>query len=199
MRRPSGPAPLIAVAAGLVCLVLTVANCAWGYAGQSDRDEATESETDDASAVEIRDENGDDKSDAEGERQATGESGEPDSPVDGTGTAGASADGETSPCGIETFEIHYFDDSTQVTKRIHCARRKVVSVKRSPMTQKKLRSAEQSGLPEGTWYVLVDPKGVRSSFLTNDQLIRISREYDLQFLGRDESRDLLIYEYRGDL
>jgi len=187
MHRPAHMTVSEGLFVSLVAVVLFASSCAWGYAGQTeDEDETAPESSDDPNVVEVAD-------DAGGEP--------PDSTSDETARSGAesSGDGDRSPCGVETFEIHYFDDSSQVTKEIHCARREVLEVKRNAIDPEKLHSAEQAGLPKDTWYLLVDPEGVRSTFLNNDQLIRISQEYDVQFLGRDEHRDLLIYEYRGNL
>ena len=197
--RRHGPIRRRTVLLAIAFVVLIVgtggsgSGCAWGYAGQEGEKEKTNNVKGDPNLVEVDDEDDEeDEDDEASERQSDAvDSEDGDDPT-------AEADAQ-SPCGIRTFEVHYFDSSTQVTKQIDCTQREVVSVNRSPIGQQKLRSAEHAGLPESTWYLLVDPKGVRSKFLTNDQLIKISQEFKIQFLGRDEKRNLLIYEYRGDL
>lgn len=163
-----------------------VASCAWGYAGKPTEKSAETKEKDDPNVVEVDEQEG-----SSADEQTSEKADQKD---------GRNSDaGEESPCGVEDFEVHYFDASTRVTKKIDCVEREVLSVNRSPISRKQLRTAKDAGLPEDTWYLLVDPKGLRAKFLTNDQLIKISREFDIQFLGRDEQRNLLIYEYRGNL
>lgn len=106
---------------------------------------------------------------------------------------------EPSACSVDSFQLHLFDDSTRITQTVDCEKREVVEVRRSSFDEERREAAEQAGLPRNTWYVLVDPKGLRSTFLSDEQIVELSREYDLRFLGRDTERDLLIYEYRGDL
>jgi hypothetical protein len=177
----------------LAALILP-AGCAYNYAGQEGEEQQQREVTEDPNVVQIDDgEQSDGSDDPDGDEESTEAEGDPAESAESTS-------GEpNSGCGVEVFEIHYYDASTQITKKIDCQGREVVSVNRSPISQSKRQAADSSGLPEETWYLLVDPKGIRAKFLTNDQLITISREFDIQFLGRDQKRNLLIYEYRGDL
>lgn len=106
---------------------------------------------------------------------------------------------KSSPCSVETFQLHFFDDSTRITQTVDCDEREVVEVRRSSFDKKRREVAEKAGLPRNTWYLLVDPRGLRANFLSDQQVVQLSREYELRFLGRDTERGLLIYEYRGDL
>lgn len=167
-------------------LVFAGAGCAWNYAAGTDsgeESEQTEPAREDPNVVQI-------ETDSNGGSSANSTQ---------TGGGDAGAEDSSSPCGQRTFEIHSYDESTRTTKRIDCRHRKIVSVNRAPIDEEQLEVAERAGLPKSTWYVLVDPKGLRSEYLTKDQLMRIQREFDLRFLGRDDERQLLIYEYRGDL
>jgi len=162
--------------------------CAYNYAGQPGKSDPEEEGSSDPTVVDFESESESD-SDSSDNSASDGQGGDADS-------GPAESD---SPCGVETFKIHYYDASTRATKTIDCSKRKVVSVNRSPISQSELREAQKTGLPENTWYLLVDPEGLRASFLSNDQLVGVSEEFDLQFLGRDDERDLLIYEYQDDL
>lgn len=167
-------------------LVLAGTGCAWNYAAGTESEEEseqTEPARDDPNVVRI-------ESEPNGGTSAT-------STQNGGGDAGD--EDSSSPCGQRTFEIHSYDESTRTTKRIDCRHRKIVSVNRAPIDEEQLEAAERAGLPKSTWYVLVDPKGQRPEYLTKDRLMQIQREFDLRFLGRDDRRQLLIYEYHGDL
>lgn len=107
-------------------------------------------------------------------------------------------DAVTSPCGTPTFEIFYYSGSTQVTKTVDCLRRSIVDVKRTPIGESAYSEAQSAGLPEGSWYLLVDPKGGRGDFLNNAQLLKLSREFSIEYYGHDTSRDLLVYLYQQE-
>ena len=173
----------------LLAALLVPTGCAYNYAGQEgDEEEQKQTATEDPNVVQIEEKESSDRS-----------SDDSDDAPDGQEEEAASKEPDSESCGVELFKIYYYDASTQITKKIDCDHREVVSVNRSPISQTKRQSADSSGLPEQTWYLLVDPKGIRAKFLTNDELVKISREFNIQFLGRDQTRNLLIYEYRGDL
>jgi len=176
----SGGRPRLPSPAGLAC-ILTVAlvgavGCASGHAGQSTAgdDQQTDAPT-----------------------SATLDAGQPEGQTNVEQPGGNS--NETSACSVETFQLHFFDDSTRITQTVDCDEREVVEVRRSSFDPDQRKAAERAGLPRNTWYMLVDPKGLRPPFLNDEQIIELSREYNLRFLGRDTDRGLLIYEYRGDL
>lgn len=102
----------------------------------------------------------------------------------------------SSPCGVESFTIARFTPEGRVAKTIDCVQRKVVRVEREPMGHSQLVEARQAGLPEGTWYLLVDPKGLRAKFLSNAELIELSKQFEVEYVGKDRRRNLAIYEYR---
>jgi hypothetical protein len=157
-----------------------IAGCAPGHAGQS----AAESSTDGDRRTDGPASGPTDAGQTEGQTQVARTGGDPD---------------EGSACSVETFQLHLFDDSTRVTQTVDCEDREVVEVRRSSFERKQLEAAEKAGLPRDTWYLLVDPTGLRSTFLSDEQIVQLSREYRFRFLGRDTERGLLIYEYRGDL
>ncbi len=181
---PSGRRCRTLVVRLLAAALLTGAGCAGGHAGAPSSERPPER---DGPAVETV---------SGGEPHAT------DSP--GTDEPSAERDEQkrtSSPitCPVETFEVHRFDESTRATRIIDCARREVVEVQQSPLSRTRRRSAEKAGLPRSTWYLLVDPQGARHEFLDADHVSDLSRAYDLRFLDRDASRNLLIYEYTGNL
>ncbi|QDG54177.1 hypothetical protein FIV42_26570 [Persicimonas caeni] len=102
----------------------------------------------------------------------------------------------SSPCGVDTFTITRYSPEGRVAKTIDCVERRVVNVKREPMGHSQLVEARQAGLPEGNWYLLVDPKGLRAKYLSNAELIKISKQFDVEYVGKDRQRNLAIYEYR---
>lgn len=103
-----------------------------------------------------------------------------------------------SPCGRATFEIFYYTGSTQVTKTVDCLRRSVVDVKRGDIPEDTYARAQSSGLPEASWYLLVDPTGEQPTFLNNAQLLKLSRQFSIDYYGRDTTRNLLVYLYQQE-
>ncbi len=177
--RPTPPFPE-ALACILIVALVAGAGCAPGHAGQSSAESPP----------------GGDEQAAEPSSEST-DAGQSEHQTK-VGESGENPD-EASACGVETFQLHFFDESTRITQTVDCKEREVVEVRRSSFDQKRRKAAENAGLPRNTWYLLVDPKGLRPDFLSDEQIIRLSREYDLRFLGRDTDRGLLIYEYRVDL
>jgi hypothetical protein len=161
----------------LVTALLGMAGCASGSAGQSSAESST-------------------RDDQQPDRPA---SGPPDAGQTEEQTEVDESGEEASACSVETFQLHFFDDSTRIAQTVDCQQREVVEVRRSSFDQKHREAAEKAGLPRHTWYLLVDPKGLRSTFLSDEQIVQLSKEYDFRFLGRETERGLLIYEYRGDL
>ncbi len=106
---------------------------------------------------------------------------------------------DDSPCGIKQFAVHFYNSTTSMTRTVDCAKRTVVSVDRAPMGESIYNSQKMSGLPEDRWYIEVDPKGLRAAFLNNQQLLKLSREFNIEFHGRDSDRGLLIYIFLEDL
>lgn len=149
-------------------LAFLLAGCAWGYAGQ----EGTVRDDPQPTTVEVVE--------VVGARE--------DTP--------ARTRLDSSPCGIPVFDIHWFDASTRITHSIDCESRKVLRVQRNPIGDTGYQDARASGLPEKEWYLLVDPRGVRTRYLTNDQLLKLSRQIELEYHGQDTTEDLLIYIVR---
>jgi hypothetical protein len=165
----------------ILCLLLT--GCAYGYAGQEAKtrtDPRDQPKKSNVRVVEV----------SEKEKEASDDetAGEAPPPAE-----------DTSPCGVDTFDIYYFTGSTQVTKTIDCIERKVTNVNRTPMGETTYVDAKAAGLPEGSWYILVDPKAIRANYLNNDHLLKLSREFEIEYFGRDASRDLLVYLFKEEL
>lgn len=157
-----------------ICLI-ALSGCAYGYADQEGKPYKSQTYTTPKRTEVVRME----KKEAQpGAEQAEGSPAKP-------------------ACGVDTFEIHFYSPTSRITKTVDCAERKIVQIQRNPMGDGSLQQAREAGLPEETWYVLVDPDGLRANYLSNAEFIEIAGEYDLDFLGKYQKEDLLIYEYRG--
>lgn len=106
---------------------------------------------------------------------------------------------DDSPCGVKQFPVHFYNATTSMTRTVDCVERTVVNVDRAPMGESIYNNQKTSGLPEDRWYIEVDPKGLRAAFLNNQQLLKLSREFNIEFHGRDADRGLLIYIFLEDL
>jgi hypothetical protein len=102
-------------------------------------------------------------------------------------------------CAVRTFDVHFYDASTRITKTIDCEHRRVVNVHRTPMGRTFYREAREANLPEQTWYLLVDPIGNRDDVLSNQDLMHLAQHFSVKLLGRDRSSDLLVYEYLDEI
>lgn len=156
----------------LVGILCVLGSCAWEYAGR-DGNVPAEKET------------------APHSRPAHAE--QPEQVSKGGDHAAGTA--RQSSCTVHAFTIERFTPESRVEKQIDCASGEVVQTKRVPMTSTQLQQARAAGLPEDTWYVLVDPSGLRTRFLDNDALVQLAERFELRFLGKDGERDLIIYEY----
>lgn len=103
-----------------------------------------------------------------------------------------------SPCGTPTFQIFYYTGSTQVVKTVDCKQRSVVDIAQTEIPSATYENQQSAGLPEASWYLLVDPKGQRADVLNNSQLLKLSREFSIEYYGRDTARDLLVYLYQQE-
>lgn len=182
-RRPflrPAALPFRTVFAAMLAAVYTSA-CAWGHANQSEENRRPDDRN--AESAVTRAKPGAD----DGERPGPATPARPESrdePID---------------CTVETFAVHYYDEDERVTKQISCEDREVLGVQRAALGAEQRRVAREAGLPGETWYLLVDPEGAHPDVLDRRELLEISREFDVQFIGRDAERGLLIYEYQGDL
>lgn len=161
----------------LVCLTLVpfLSGCAYGYAGQKGRDRVEPTEETNVAVVEVK------ETEVPEESEPTAEPAEPTAPE--------------SPCGVDTFDIHFYGDGAHVTKTIDCVSRKIVDVSRTPMAESQFMQARAAGLPEAAWYILVDPRGNRQDILDNTALLKLSLVFQIDYFGRDTSSDLLVYLY----
>ncbi|MBA2661476.1 MAG: hypothetical protein H0U74_04230 [Bradymonadaceae bacterium] len=151
----------------------SVSGCAWGYAGREGRSasEPSPGQTTDAEMVTINHEDPPRQSEPKEEPKAS------------------------SPCGLPTVDIYFYNPTTRVVKTLDCVERTVVNVLRTPIGQTAFQEARAANLPEDTWYVLVDPQGLRSNYLSNQNIVEMSQHFEVRFLGRDLTHDLLIYEF----
>ncbi|RVU48230.1 hypothetical protein EA187_01990 [Lujinxingia sediminis] len=97
-------------------------------------------------------------------------------------------------CGRLVFEVHYFDAEARYVRQLACESGEVLNVQRVPMTNSFLERARQARHPEQVWYVLVDPEGLRTRYLTNPQLREVQARYQSELVGRDPIDDVLIYQ-----
>ena len=100
-----------------------------------------------------------------------------------------------SPCGVEQFTIYFFDSTSQIEKKIDCTTKKVVDTKQSKVDAALFKSQQNDNLPPGTWYLLVDPAGANISYISNQSLLKLSQQFQIEFFGRHESKNLLVYSY----
>lgn len=158
----------------VLALFFVASSCAYGYAGQEGKRRTEKENNPSVKVVEIKEGPADDEKEPEPEPKPE------------------------SPCGATTFHIFYYTDSTQVTKTVDCMQRAVVDIQRTPIGETTYVDARAAGLPESSWYLVVDPKGIRANFLNNAQLLKLSREFSIEYYGRDSSRDLLVYLYQQE-
>lgn len=168
----------------VVCsLCALFASCAWGYAGEEGKVVTEPQAEQNPQVVELE----------QNEESATSKTDtkntEPSEPP-------PEASEPQSPCGVPTFTIERYTPEHRVIKTIDCVERKVVNVKRTPMGNSQLEEARAAGYPEDTWYLLVDPKGLRAKYLSNAELIKLSKRFDVEYVTKDRQHNLLIYEYR---
>lgn len=105
---------------------------------------------------------------------------------------------EHDACARLVFEVYYFDDEARHVRQLACESGEVLSVQRVPMTNSSLERARQARHPERIWYVLVDPEGLRTRYLTNPQLRELQARYQAELVGRDPVDDVLIYQLHID-
>lgn len=160
-------------------VVWLLSGCAYGYAGKEGKRPAEREYEPSVKVVTVKDDPGDEAADDT----------EPPQPPP--------AEPE-SPCGTPTFEIFYYSGTTQVIKTIDCIKRTIVDVQRTPIAQDAYSRAQADGLPEESWYLLVDPRGTRAGVLSNAQLLKLSRVFAIDYYGRDTGRDLLVYLYQQE-
>lgn len=157
----------------LVCLALWMTGCAYNYAGREGRTFTDERTAPPAPtqvvSVQV--------------------------PEEERARLAAQREEESRRCAVATFDIHYFDPTTRITKTIDCNERTVVNVSRTPMGRTFYQEALEAKLPPETWYLLVDSRGERPALLNAQQLTQVSERFSVKLHGRDLSQDLLVYEY----
>jgi hypothetical protein len=158
----------------LTVLVSSSVSCAYRYAGEDAPDRHyRERQQDDASVVKL-------------EQPEQGSS-----PVKTSNEQRAKS--PESPCGIDTFELHRFDTEKRVTRTVDCRTKEVLKVERNPLGQTQLDALRGRGHPEQSWYLLVDPEGLRSNYVNNVELMKMRQQFALEFEGKDRREDLMIY------
>lgn len=104
-----------------------------------------------------------------------------------------------SPCIVKTFDLYYFDASTQITRTLDCTTRQIVNVSRTPIGETTYQERREGGLPESKWYFMVDPSGTRGNYPNNDVLLKLSQMFKIEFYGREASKNLLVYVFLEDI
>jgi hypothetical protein len=157
-----------------ICIVAT--GCAYGYAGQEGKNRAKRPDPKNVRVVEVDDREG-----------STTPDNEADEPIP------VEPEPESSPCGVETFVVEQFSPEGALRKTIDCRTRSLADVERVPLSDNAYQTRKNNGYPVGKWYIVVDPKSVADGVLNNDNLLQMSREFELDFHGRDSESGKLIY------
>lgn len=162
----------------LLFTVCVLCGCAYSYAGKDGKTREEESIRQDVKVVEIKKDEKEKKNDSLKPMQTSKVS--------------------DSPCGIAKFSIFFYEKGSRVEKVIDCKARKVVETKQDGFETALYDDAQASNIPAKTWYFLVDPHGNQTT-VTNEHLIKLSREFQIEFFGRHEKKNLLIYTFLDSL
>lgn len=126
------------------------------------------------------------------------ESKEPDKdqPPDDAPAPTTTADAD-SPCGVEHFTVFEFSSTREVQTVVDCESKRVVSRDESRIAGTPFARRRARGLPKDQAYILVDPYGKTDGILTNDHLLKLSREFEIEFYTKTQD-GLLIYLFHED-
>lgn len=155
----------------LYILAFALSGCAYSYAGQDGKSRDESSKKQDVKIVEVKP--------AENPQETEPE---PVTNLD-----------PDSKCGIARFSIHFIEETATREKVIDCETKAVVETKQPGPAN--YEQAVASNLPTKTWYFLVDPHGAGATELNNDHLIKLSRQFEIEFFGRHQTKNLLIYTF----
>lgn len=153
-------------------LVFLLGGCAWGYAGKETKSTETTTQPDDGGVVVVTLK----KRDQTTQRDK------------------ATID---SPCGIDKFKVSKFNEETMTSHLIDCQSKAVVDTSDVSMTQPS-STLVSAGYPKDKWYVVVDPSG-ESEEIGNTVLLKLSREFDIEFYGQDTNSGMLVYLFLDEV
>jgi len=155
----------------LLVLVSLLGGCAWGYAGKDSKPTETQTKQDDGVVVVTL--------------KKPDQPQQKDKPIVDT------------PCGIEAFSVSRFDEERMIVHTIDCVSRAVVNTSTTSLSQP-YNTLVSAGYPKGRWYVVVDPAGT-SDEIGNTVLLKLSREFEIEFYGRDTASGLLVYLFLDEV
>ncbi len=160
----------------LILPLLVATGCAYGYAGQEGKNRTKRPEADNVKVVSVEE---------DADKQNSNE------PVEELPTEPVEPEG--SPCGVETFVVEQYAPDALMRKTLDCRSRDLVNLERVPLSDSAFQRMKTSGLPVGKWYILVTPKSVKDGVLNNDNLLQMSREFELDYHGRESTEGRLVY------
>ena len=148
-------------------LLLSVTACGWGYAGKTYKNQ-----TDDYQ-----------------EKVVVVEAKTPPPPVV-----------SNDPCKLSSFTIHFLEEQHRSTKTVQCNSGQVIGITRDGISDVELQRARVDNTPLKQWYLLVDPnfKGYRRpNTITNDELLGLTRLYNIEFYQRQSTSGLIVYLFKS--
>lgn len=105
---------------------------------------------------------------------------------------------EKNPCEIDTFMVFRMDEGFRQTREMSCSTGKILSLTRADITHEEFRSQQLANVPVAQWYVLVDPVNATPAdrkAISNEQLLGLSRLYQLKYYQQLANTNLIIYSF----
>lgn len=157
-----------------ICLITS--GCAYNYAGQEGKNRQKRPDPKNVEVVSVEE-------DEEAKRDTETDESVPTDPVEP----------EASPCGVEKFDVHQYAADGLMKKTIECRSGDTVDVERVPLSDNAYQRMKDDGYPPGKWYIVVEPRSVADGVLNNDHLLQMSREFEIDYFGRIDGGDQLVY------
>ena len=162
----------------ILLLTMCLSSCAYSYADKQSEAETATTPAPSTKVVTL-------KEDPNATEKAAKEKAEDAKPIANS----------TSPCGVPEFKIHFFDANSRIEKTIDCVTKLVVDTKRTDVEPANFDTQRSDNLPPKTWYLLVDPAGADRTQINNQNLLKLSQQFHIEFFGRHERKNLLVYTY----
>ena len=102
-----------------------------------------------------------------------------------------------SPCGVEAFNVYYMESNRRMTKRIDCRSGTVLEMRSFKVSENDHRHHVSINLPTNAWYLLVDPTGTRADYVSNDELLKLSKYYSVKYHDRVANSAYIVYTFLG--
>ena len=102
-----------------------------------------------------------------------------------------------SPCGVNSFTIQLVNSKQRITKSVDCTTGQVLSMDKANVVNRELRKHLSNNLPTDMWYLLVDPTGRVSSYVSNEDLLKLSKYYKLDYFDHMAGTGLIVYKFDG--